>query len=93
MKLLLAALTLSALVVLVPTGSAGNCAETPPSEGFAHPTKTGRYLYLLSPQGRFDATKIGEWAETNGVDGLQTERCFFVGQEWHRADKRADVLA
>lgn len=80
MKALYAALAISLVAAAVPIALAEeNCDADPPSEGFAHPTQKGRYLYIVDGDGGFDLDKFGEWSESNGIDGLQTEDCFYRG--------------
>lgn len=56
----------------------GTCNPTPETSYIKHPTKAGSYLYLdvTSPN---KIEQVGEWVETNGKLGLQTEMCYRNG--------------
>lgn len=88
MKSLFPALVASLLLAPVAAATHTGCHNHPPQEGIAHPAKPGHYLMLVAS----DTAKIGEWAESNGIGGLQTSICS-VGSTWvYQADRPSSIL-
>lgn len=88
MKSLFPALVLSLLLAPVAVASHSGCYTHPPREGIANPLKPGTYLLLTST----DTSKIGEWSEVNGIQGLQTDLCMLGSIKAYGRDHPSMVL-
>jgi len=95
MKVLFALLAISLTAAAIPFALAipEKCHSEPESEGMRHPTQEGHYIYIVSPEGEFEAEKFGEWVDDNGVAGLQTYDCFENGTYMSEPDSHIRGLA
>lgn len=83
-----------ALMIAIPYGAASHECDAPKQETIIHPT-SGTYIYVADREAptETDPASIGEWTETNGIEGLQTKQCVVGGHRWFGADTKSDVLA
>ena len=92
MKTWMILLTVGAVssVVAIPLVTAEDgCSRATAADGaIDHPAKPGSYLYF-GP----DASKLGEWTETNGWAGLQTVNCLAAtGSARYSKDTQVPLL-
>lgn len=86
MKTLTIALTASLVAVALPFVSAEEpCGKAGLLEAIDHPTQRGQRYYFLDVT---KAAKVGEWAELNRAEGLQTMSC----DAGYRADKQISAI-
>lgn len=90
MKSIYVMLSASLLIAGIPMIAASHtgCAYHTPEEGIAHPASKGHYILIDAAK----PDKVGEWVDTNGRTGLQSDDCLFGSITMYRADKRAEVL-